>query len=200
MTTTSCPFRSSPNAVKNRGWRLMSVFGRMKPGVDIDRCRSDLSLAAASMERDHPEKYKPAYGYSIAPAMLREELTREARPVLLLLLATAAFILLIACANVANLTLARMARRERELTIRFALGAESGRLMRQLLTESFPDGHACGSVGTRQQVFAAGIDLNWSKYTTQTRIRSVSDRLLAKVQSLPGVLSAVNRPGNPREG
>src|SRR5262249_26076824 len=136
MTTTSCPFRSRPAFIANRNGRMMSAFARMKPGVTLNEVRADLSSIASRLEHEHPEAYTPQMGYSLAPGVLREELTHDARPLLWALLGAAAFVLLIACANVANLILARMARRERELVIRTAMGAGSGRLMRQLLTES----------------------------------------------------------------
>ena len=80
--------------------------------------------------------YPADSGYTAVTVPLREELTRQARPRLLLLLGTTVLVLLIACANVANLTLARNIHRERELSVRAALGAGSGRLLRQLVTET----------------------------------------------------------------
>jgi putative ABC transport system permease protein len=136
MTTTSCPFRMRPAFIANRGARMMRVFGRLKPGVTLDQARADLGSIAGQLEKEYPASYTEKTGYGIVPLALREELTHEARPLLWTLLGAAAFVLLIACANVANLILARMARRERELTIRTAMGAGAGRLLRQLLTES----------------------------------------------------------------
>src|SRR2546423_13721202 len=88
------------------------------------------------MENEYPKTIPATLGYENQAGALRGELTREAKPLLWTLLGAAAFVLLIACANVANLILARMAQRERELTIRWAMGAGAGRLLRQLLTES----------------------------------------------------------------
>jgi predicted permease len=136
MTTTSCPFRSNPAFVSNRRRRMMQAFARLKPNVTLAESRADLTAVARDMQQQYPDAYPDSIGYSTAPLALREELTRTARPLLWSLLGAAAFVLLIACANVANLILARMARRERELVIRTAMGAGAGRLLRQLLTES----------------------------------------------------------------
>jgi predicted permease len=136
MTTTSCPFRMRPAFIANRDGRMMRVFGRLKPNVTLEQAQADLGSIAGQLEQEYPASYNEKTGYGIAPLSLREELTHDARPLLWTLLGAAAFVLLIACANVANLILARMARRERELTIRTAMGAGAGRLLRQLLTES----------------------------------------------------------------
>jgi len=137
MPTSACPFRSNPANIADRGYRLMTgVFGRLKPGVPLDVCRKDVSTVAQRMTAEHPETYPERLGFQAGASTLRSELTAGARPMLLVLLGASAFVLLIACANVANLILVRMAGREQELVIRTAVGAGSGRLLRQLLTEN----------------------------------------------------------------
>jgi putative ABC transport system permease protein len=136
MTTSSCPFRSSPHTISNRNGHMMTAFGRLKHGATIEQARADLGVIASQIAKDYPESYPAARGYTTTPLELRGELTRDARPLLWTLLGAAGFVLLIACANVANLILARMAQRDRELTIRWAMGAGAGRLLRQLVTES----------------------------------------------------------------
>jgi putative ABC transport system permease protein len=137
MPTSACPTRSAPRVIASRTFRMMSLFGRLKPNTTAEFCRRDLAGVAQQIKQDYPAAYPENLGMTAAVANLREDLTKQARPMLLALLGAAAFVLLIACANVANLMLARMARREQELTIRTAVGAGSGRLLRQLLTESF---------------------------------------------------------------
>src|SRR3954454_14005155 len=173
MTTTSCPFRSNPNFITNRNARMMSAFGRMKPGVTLSHVHQDLTSIASRLEHDHPESYTPKMGYTIAPLVLREELTHDAKPLLWALLGAAAFVLLNACANVANLILARMARRERELVIRTAMGAGSGRLLRQLLTESMIMALLAAGVGI---AFAWGSMALLIKFASQLtpRAREIS--------------------------
>ncbi len=147
MATSACPFRSAPMHLEDRDMRMMEVFGRLKPGVTVAQASADSATIAAGLKAAYPKSYPENSGYTAAATPLQVELTKEARPTLLLLLGAAAFVLLIACANVANLTLARMARRERELAVRSALGAGRSRILRQLLTESFLMAIAGGLLG-----------------------------------------------------
>jgi putative ABC transport system permease protein len=147
MPTSACPFRSSPAMIDTRAARMVTAFARIRDEVQLSKARADLDLVAARMESEHPADYPKARGFRVVAVPLREELTRSFRTTLLVLLGTAGFVLLIVCASVANLMLARMVRREREVAIRGALGAGRSRLLRQLLTESTLLALAGGLVG-----------------------------------------------------
>ncbi|MBZ5608036.1 MAG: ABC transporter permease [Acidobacteriia bacterium] len=304
MPTSACPFRGSARMQTNRDGHMMNLFGRLKPGVTAESSQADLRLIASRLASDYPKSYPKDVGFAATDGLLREELTRRARIMLWVLLGAAACVLLIACANVANLTLARMSARQRELSVRAALGAGKGRLLRQLGTESLilgvlaaglgflfasqslrllaafaarltsrareihmdwtmllfalavavgtsivfgsisalysrddlgagmKDGAANATVGRSRsrarnvlvvcqvgfslvlligaglmlrsliklqqvdpgfvpnRVLALTIDLNWSKYPARPQVRDFSSRLLAKIESQPGVLSA----------
>jgi putative ABC transport system permease protein len=136
MPTSACPFRSDPRTVENRNARMVGAFARMKDGISLSKALADLDLVAARLEQEYPDFYPAARGHRTVATSLHEEMTVNFRATLLVVLGTAGFVLLIVCASVANLMLARLVRRERELAVRSAMGATRGRLLRQLLTES----------------------------------------------------------------
>ncbi|HUM13160.1 MAG TPA: ABC transporter permease [Myxococcaceae bacterium] len=136
MPLDSCPFRRAPAWDQGRAVRGLTVFGHVKPDADLRAANAELAAISAAWQQDHPAEYPRGQGLTLDALSLRDELTAGARPTLLLLLAAAAFLLLIVCTNVANLTLARLQRRERELAVRTALGASRGRMLGHLLSES----------------------------------------------------------------
>ncbi len=157
MPTVACPFRRSPSWTENRGNRPLTVFARMEDSATVERARADLASVVARLRSTYPNDYPSGSTYTVDASRLQEELTKKARPKLLVLLATAGFVLLIACANVANLSLVRLSRREQELAVRAAFGAGRGRLTRQLLTESALVALVGGGLGLL--LAAGGMDL-----------------------------------------
>ncbi|MFI5229784.1 MAG: ABC transporter permease [Gemmatimonadales bacterium] len=145
MPAGACPFR---DAIMNlRRGRMLQHFAVMKPGATIQQVRSDVATVSARLHAEYPADYPAARKLSTAVVPLTTELTAQSRPLFFTLLAAAAFVLLIAMTNFANIMLARQLRRQREIALRAALGAGRGRLFRQLATESLCISLTGGALG-----------------------------------------------------
>ncbi len=122
--------------VTGRTHRMTEVFGRLAPGVTVEQARAELITAHAASMQEHPDAYPARNDVRMTVTPFREAVTSQARPILMVLLAATGVVFIIACANVANLILARSVRREGELAVRAALGASRGALRRTLMAES----------------------------------------------------------------
>jgi len=147
MPAGACPFRSAPVMMNDYSMRMVGAFAVLRPGASIEQAEAELATLGGRLHAVHQNAYPPAQRLHFRAALARDEMTSRAKPILLLLLATAAFLLIAAIANVANLSLSRQMRRSREVAVRVALGAGSARLYRQLMLESLYVAFAGGLVG-----------------------------------------------------
>ena len=152
-----------------RTHRMTNVFARLAPGATIEAAQAELTQINRRLQDEFRQAYPEQFGYEIIARPWQDVLTESARPTFLIMMGTVLMVLLLACANVANLALTRLIRRERELAIRSALGADRNRIRRQLFTENLVLALAGAGLGLILAV--AGLDLLVS-YADRFTIRS----------------------------
>ena len=147
------PWPEGELRARHRDWRDFGVIGRLKPGVTLTEAQQDMDGVARRIAQLDP--HEEGWGVTLVP--FQDALVEYIRPALLLLLASVGFVLLLACANIANLLLARITSRQREIGIRAAMGASRARLLLQFLTENVLLSLLGGALGLLVAVWAVDI-------------------------------------------
>ena len=138
------PIHQTGDPITRRSLRWLSVFGRLAPGVTPEQARAEMQSISTRLSREYPKENSSVY---FVMESLNEQVVGKVRPILLILLGAVGFVLLITCANVANLVMTRSIGRRKEFAVRSALGASRGSLLTQLLTESLLLSFVGASVG-----------------------------------------------------
>ncbi len=165
------PLDAEAASVRNR--EDYNIVGKLEAGVSVAQAQTEMDAITARLRRDHPEFYPPNGGLTFSIVPLHEQVVGDVRTALLILGAAVAFVLLIACVNVALLLLARAASREREVAVRSVLGASRGRILRGLLAEAglLAVGGECWGSSSAWRASALSPCSRWRACPVCTRLR-----------------------------
>ena len=165
------PLPMGAEAAQNRDHEDYNILGKLKPGVSVKQAQAEMDTITARLRRDYPTVYPPNGGLTFGIVPLLEQVVGGVRPTLFVLLGAVGFVLLIACANVANLSLSRAVARQREIAIRTAVGASPMRIVRQLLTESMSLALGGGALG----VVIAFASIHWVRVLGPRSVPRLND-------------------------
>lgn len=166
------PLVFAPDAADNRDHEDYNIIGKLKRGVSLAQARAEMDTITAKLRHDHPDVYPANGGLTFGIVPLLEQVVGDTRHPLMVLLGAAGFVLLIACANLANLLLSRAVARQQEIAVRTALGAGRGRVVRQLITESTLLAVCGGAIGTVLATLAiAGF--RWMRPVNVPRVQDI---------------------------
>ncbi|MGA7918843.1 MAG: ABC transporter permease [Candidatus Acidiferrales bacterium] len=165
------PFPMPPDAAQNRDHEDYNIVGKLKSDVTVAQAQTEMDTLSASLRRDHPQQYPPNGGLTFGIVPLQQQVLGDARGTLLMLLGAVACVLLIACANVANLLLSRAVARQKEIALRTALGASGRRIIRQLLTESILLALCGGALGIAFSI----LSVHWIRVLGPKSVPRLSD-------------------------
>ncbi len=163
------PHHLSATMVQGREHRMTDMFGRLAPGASLGAARAELRTVYAAMLAAHPDVYKPKYHFQISARLMRDQINADASTILWLLFGASGLLFVIACSNVANLILARTVRRESELALRSALGANTAAIRRTLLAEGLI---LCGSGGLAGVLVAIPMVTILARYALRYSVRA----------------------------
>ncbi|MEW6982480.1 ABC transporter permease [Colwelliaceae bacterium 6471] len=180
VTAASCPVRGSSRAINDRNRNMLTLYGKLNPGSNLATASLDMNNISKKLMAKYPDSYPESQGLSNTLVPLKAEMAGQSGSTFYLLMAITVLVLVIACANIASLNLARTASRQQEFAIREALGANPRRIARQVLTESVILSLAGGLLGLTIAIvcndllssfaahytsLASEVEINWAVLT-----------------------------------
>jgi putative ABC transport system permease protein len=193
VMASSCPVRGSSRAINDRNLTMLTLYGKLKTNRSLEQASLDLNDISKHLIQEYPDSYPENQGLSNTLIPLKTEMTGDSGTTFYLLMAITTLVLLIACANVANLNLARTASRKQEFAIREALGANPKRIARQVLTESILLSLLGGALGLAVALFSldllAGFAAHYTSLASEIKINWNVLVFCLVVSVLTGIIS-----------